>query len=606
MAAISSILFVSAAYGQNDMSKFITRSGDKLMEGEKEYRFVSFNMPNLHLVEDNMSFEATNEWRFPNEFEIADALESIKQLGGRVTRIYPFSVCRRQGPNAIPCHVRGPGDFNEEAFRALDKVMETANRVGVRVIVPLVDNWWWWGGIREYADYRGKPQEAFWTDRQVIDDFKRTVSFILNRRNTHTGRLYKDDKAILAWETGNEISCPYSWTKEIAAYIKSLDSNHLVWDGLYLGHEPVQPESLADPNVDIVSSHHYPEGKGPDQMVEDITRFKTQIGDKKVYIVGEFGFVPLAGIEKVLDAVIKNGVVGALIWSLRFHNRDGGFYWHSEPSGLAIYKAYHYPGFASAGAYHETDLLRLMRAKAYEISGLTPPASEKPAPPVLLSITSAAEISWRGSVGASSYDVERATDPNGPWTIVGMNADDASVQYRPLFSDSYVEPGNTYYYRVRARNSAGVSSASNVVGPVRVEEYAITDELSDFSKVFGHGGGLSFETANPRQYKEDAHRLKGRAGSWIMYRSLKPLRSVTVLAFMEGEEKGFEFYVSNDGAGFVKVEPKVGRFPNDINPYGYKLPVQYELRGFSSDYRILKIVFGTDAQISRVELRHGG
>src|SRR5258705_5177118 len=83
---------------QNDMTKFITRSGDKLMEGNKEYRFISFNIPNLHLVEDNMAFEATNEWRFPDEFEITDALMTIKQMGGRAARMYVVSICRKDGP----------------------------------------------------------------------------------------------------------------------------------------------------------------------------------------------------------------------------------------------------------------------------------------------------------------------------------------------------------------------------------------------------------------------------------------------------------------------------------------------------------------------------
>ena len=64
--AILILLFLSGSVcAQNDMRYFITRSGDKLMEGDKEYRFISVNIPNLHLVEDNMAFEATNEWRFP-------------------------------------------------------------------------------------------------------------------------------------------------------------------------------------------------------------------------------------------------------------------------------------------------------------------------------------------------------------------------------------------------------------------------------------------------------------------------------------------------------------------------------------------------------------
>src|SRR6476660_3505120 len=113
MKTLKVILLISvvcgSVYAQNDMRYFITRSGDKLMEGDNEYRFISFNIPSLHLVEDNMAFEATNEWRFPDEFEINDALTTIKAMGGRAARTYVIAICKKTGPNAIPCHVKRPG-----------------------------------------------------------------------------------------------------------------------------------------------------------------------------------------------------------------------------------------------------------------------------------------------------------------------------------------------------------------------------------------------------------------------------------------------------------------------------------------------------------------
>ena len=94
-----------------------------------------------------------------------------------------------------------------------------------------MDNWVWQGGRAEYAGFRGKTRDDFWTDPQLIADFEQTVQFILTRTNSYTGVRYADDKAILCWETGNELASPPSWTREIAAYIKSLDTNHLVMDG---------------------------------------------------------------------------------------------------------------------------------------------------------------------------------------------------------------------------------------------------------------------------------------------------------------------------------------------------------------------------------------
>ncbi|MCM3870702.1 MAG: fibronectin type III domain-containing protein, partial [Pyrinomonadaceae bacterium] len=247
------------------------------------------------------------------------------------------------------------------------------------------------------------------------------------------------------------------------------------------------------------------------------------------------------------------------------------------------------------------------------IRGLPVPPLEIPAVPTLLETKSVAAISWQGSVGASGYDVERAATSNGPWVVVGANVDDTWVQYRPLFADATAEPGNSYHYRVRAKNGAGSSVPSNIAGPVRVETYTVVDELSDFSRVLSHGGGSGLVTGNARAYKEDGHRVKGGAGSWITYRTPHPLGHVRVLAFMEGSEKNFEFSVSQDGNTFAKVEPKVTRFPTEVNPYGYKLPIQYDLPNLSGiretrsapGNHFLKIVFTGDAQISRVEIRFG-
>ena len=341
------------------------------MEGDKEFRFVSFNVPNLHYIEDNLPFEGTNPWRIPDEFEIRDALTSVKQMGGRVVRTYTLSVRKAGDDAAIPRHVLGPGQFNEDAMQALDMVMKVANETGVRVIIPFVDQWSWFGGIAEYAAFRGKKAAAFWTDPQLIDDFKLTIDYLLNRTNVYTGVKYQDDKALLAWETGNELLNPYSWSREIAAYIKNLDSNHLVLDGFHAGSKGLREEPLSDVNIDIVTTHHYPAPNSQgEEMAGVIARNREMTSGRKAYLVGEFGFIPTEQVKRILETVVESGTAGALVWSLRFHNRDGGFYWHSEPLGAGLYKAYHWPGFRSGAEYEETALLNLVREAAWRIQGV--------------------------------------------------------------------------------------------------------------------------------------------------------------------------------------------------------------------------------------------
>ena len=169
-------------------------------------------------------------------------------------------------------------------------MLKEANEQGVRVIVPFVDQWSWWGGIAEYAGFRGKTADAFWTDPQVIADFEQTIAYVLNRRNTLTGVVYKDDPAVLAWETGNELSNPPEWRRDIAAYIKSIDPRHLVIDGLHAGSRGIALDALDDPNIDIISTHHYPDsGKS---MVEAVADARRVVGSRKAYLVGEYRFRP--------------------------------------------------------------------------------------------------------------------------------------------------------------------------------------------------------------------------------------------------------------------------------------------------------------------------
>jgi hypothetical protein len=581
------------------LDHFVKVQGDQLTEGGAPYRFLSFNIPNLHLVEDNVSFTGQNPWRLPDRFEITDALATIKQMGGQVVRTYVISVQRTNDGPGVPRHVLGPGKFNEEAFRALDLVLQVANEQGVRVIVPFVDNWVWWGGIAEYAGFRSKPKEAFWTDPQIIADFKQTVRFVVTRTNTLTGVRYSDDKAILCWETGNEVESPAAWTREIAAYIKTLDTNHPVMDGYHTS--VLREESLTMPEVDIVTTHHYPGGKK--SFAELIRENAVRAAGKKPYVVGEFGFVNFSQMAAAIEAVLTTRTVGALAWSLRFRNRDGGFYWHSEPAGGNKYKAFHWPGSPLGDDYDEREFMGLMRSKAFAIRGLPVPPIPAPEPPHLLPISDAAAISWQGSVGASGYTVERAPTAAGPWTVAAANVDETFTQGRPQFADEQV-PAGRWFYRIVAKHSAGASRPSNVVGPVTATLATLVDELADFSKVHAKQGELEIKSRDCRQAAEDAHRAGGKAGSALSYWLPGEIPGFKVFAFFPGEVADFKFSVSPDGQTFTEVPAKKQAYFKGAGDYGYWKPVLYEVSSAPAGSRFLKIEFTGEAQISRVEIQH--
>ena len=600
---IFAAIFLTSAFSilaaETPLQHFITAHDGKLFDGEKEFRFLSLNIPNLLIVEDNVPFAEENPWRLPDKFEINDSLETLVQMGGTVTRSYVITVVKTNDLPGTPRHVLAPGKFNEKAFRALDEVFAAANRTGVRLIIPLVDNWAWQGGRAEYARWRGKTKDDFWTDPQLIADFKQTIHFILTRTNTITGVRYCDDKSLLCWETGNEIVSPPAWTQEIAHYLKSLDANHLVMDGFNTA--VLRPESLEIPDVDIVTTHHYPGNKK--SFAELIHANAEMAKGKKPYVVGEFGFVSTEQMESAMTAISDSSASGGLLWSLRFRNRDGGFYWHSEPGlGGNLYKAFHWPGSVLGADYDETKLMNTVRANAFTIRGLPLPEIPIPAAPKLLPITDAAAISWQGSIGATGYQVERATKKTGDWKIIGTNVDEAFTQYRPQFADENV-PAGKWFYRIRAKNNSGISEPSNIIGPVKVKSATLVDELADLSKASTAHGAWKIASHDCRSAKEDAFRAAGVAGDSLTYELPNNVGGFRVFTFFPKSESDVKFSVSADGKDFHAVAAQKEIYFHGAGEYGYWMPVMFHAEKIRGG-KFLKIELTGETQISRVEISH--
>jgi mannan endo-1,4-beta-mannosidase len=580
--------------GSAQFRNFVTARGDKLMDGKEELRFISCNIPNLHYIEDNLAFTQSNPWRVADEFEIRDALTSIKQMGGQVTRMYVPSVRKEIDDSTIVRHVLGPGQFNEEAFRGYDRVLQVANETGVRMIIPLVDNWWWWGGPRDYARFRGKKKEDFWTDSLIVADFKKTIAFLINRVNSYTGIPFKEDKAILGWETGNEMEAPFSWTREIASYIKSLDTNHLVIEGTH--SKEIIDEVLLEPTIDVLSTHHY---TPVDETIARITKARERARNRKPYFVGEFGFMPTADMRRVLDTVISTGISGIMIWSLRGHNRDGGFYSHSI--------VYRWPGFESGRMWDEAAVMSMFREKAYQINGRTPEPLPAPETPRLLPVETPWKISWQGSTGASAYMLERKSEDDLLWQVVAAKASDAEIAYRPLYMDTTAQSGKRYFYRVRARNASGYSEPSEPVGPVTVEYLMLIDELENDSKFFGKSAGIRFLT--PRDMgraKEDRSRVAGDPGDYIVYKLPGRIRSMEIDLFSTRTDADTSMRLSS---GTTADSMAVLSFARQVfeplgNEYKYYTDVSLSATDIPPGHRIVKIALAADCQIGRVEIQY--
>ena len=465
----------------------ITRKGDQLFEGDKVFRFFGLAAPNIQANESQLRVDMSNH--FPDEFEIRDLLGGLQRVGARATRTFSLSVTC-PADKAVPAYIMGRRIYNEDAFKCLDRVIALCHEYDIRIILPFIASQTFTNvrGVDEFSDLSGKPKGSFWTDEEVKNDFKHLIDFILNRKNTVNGIVYKDDPAILAWQFGNEFGSYagdrklnydewsikiQAWCKEMAAYIKKKDPNHLVMDAGGVDRKAL----IEDKNVDVISDHLYEywsKISGQPWVLSPIAKASMQLcKGKKALIVDEFGLGETENLRELMKTIREENIVGGLMWSIRSHRRDGGWYYHNE--GGTTVNSFHVPGFSAGYVYEETRMLDLLRTEAFKIRGITPDPIQKPSPePVLM--TKGKGFTWRGSTGAANYTIERADEANGPWTVLAVGVDDSVLadvvafeasakasEPLELYVDETAVPGKTYFYRIKGVNVAGDSGYSNVL-----------------------------------------------------------------------------------------------------------------------------------------------
>lgn len=600
---------------------FITRREGRLFDGDKPFRFIGANMPGLVLPYDLTLF-LPDRMVMPTPWEQEDAFKTLAQMNFKVVRTWNLPVRGPTEPTQAWHYVLAPDEFNESAFRVLDRVLALANQYGIRVIVSLTAEYGdVLGGIGTYAAHRGKPRTDFYTDPQLREDYKATVRYVLNRTNSITGTRYCEDKAVLAWQFGNEMySAPDDWLAEMGAYLKSLSRHQLVSE---TRHRPANP-MYVDANIDLVTRHLYTNYPGVEAgWPATLQKQVSTLVEPRPMFIGEFGpYIDgkmLTGDNlipkmKELMAFLESepAISGALLWSMYFHREAGGFYWHQIYTYPSVW-AYHWPGFPSANAQREAELMQVLRETAFRLDGIAPPPLPVPEAPRLLPFDDIPLFTWRGSAGASGYDVERAPRADGPWVTLAENVSDADIAYRPLYSDNAAQAGETWFYRIVARNASGRSAPSNVVGPVRVTRVCAVDELQDFGRARSHSETLNLDNNFNGRFAEYLFRAKGTTGDWVDYQVPAAIEEVRVVAFFAGDR--------NDGAGLVIEFSGNGEVFQAVTAAhtAHVLPgppagpakgqqctlVEYVAKP-APEQRLVRIRWQGEAELDRVEIYHAG
>ncbi len=330
--------------------QFVRQRGGRFVIGQKPFRFVGANVAVMYRDEDRE--------RMP------ETLRQAAQAGIKVVRVWAFG---EGGPNDVkpmadfadwPRHHyfrRAPGEWNEDAFVHLDKVIAEAAKNNIYVQLCLT-NWWRdtggvtqylrWAGINDAADdsykfgINNEKAILFYTNPETRRLYREHLEKLATRTNTITGVAYRDDPAIFGWELMNEAQVitgrwaeRRAWFEEMSAYLKSLDPNHMVAPGAWgYRSSSERREWLADhaiPTIDYCDVHSYPRDDH-DSFVDSPKALKEFIDNRaaaayslrKPLVLGEFGMgveghngaSQLEWYRAFFEGNARAGAGGAMFW----------------------------------------------------------------------------------------------------------------------------------------------------------------------------------------------------------------------------------------------------------------------------------------------------
>jgi hypothetical protein len=286
---------------------------------------------------------------YKSHYMVDDVFNDAVKLGLTCMRTWGFCDGKYQGSY---CFQPSAGTYDEPTFLNMDYTISKASQLGIKLIIPLVNNWDDMGGMNQYVAWAGGgSHDDFYTNSTCKTTYKNYVKYFMNRVNTITGIAYKNDPTIAVWELGNEPRCSsdttgaklQAWIDEMAAYFKSIDTNHLVStgeEGFYssggVGTDFVKNHSGA--NIDICSAHLYPSwwNLTLDQATAWIDQHAKDAHETlgKPFYLGEFGWNKdnggVSGRDTAytawynkLDTTISDG---ANFWILSGLQDDGTYY----------------------------------------------------------------------------------------------------------------------------------------------------------------------------------------------------------------------------------------------------------------------------------------
>jgi mannan endo-1,4-beta-mannosidase len=221
--------------------------------------------------------------------------------------------------------------------------------------------------MNQYVGWSPTAQthDDFYIDESTRKWFRAYVAAVLTRTNTFSGKLYKDDPTIMAWELANEPRASRStsnslrlWIAEMSGHIKSLDPNHLVATGSEGLEFFVENHQVS--TIDVCTVHLWPDTWHWDQE-RSLTWLRDRIREaheivRKPLILEEFG-MHRDTTSPVPQPPEPTGGTGHTVTRDQFYQALLNVVYESKAAGALFWILYHdiYPDYDGFGVYYPAD-----------------------------------------------------------------------------------------------------------------------------------------------------------------------------------------------------------------------------------------------------------
>ncbi|GAB4126671.1 MAG: mannanase [Ignavibacteriales bacterium] len=268
--------------------------------------FISVGGKNFMLDESPIFFAGTNFWYgaylgaeqpIGNRERLINELDELENLGIKNLRILAGSETAYI-KNTLPIPIQiNPGEINEDILSGLDFLLFEMSKRNMHAVLFLNNYWEWSGGfvvynqwtnfgdiIDPYVDEEGwggfmNYSAKFYQNTEGNKYFLDYIERIIKRENKFSNKYYYEDPTIMAWELANEPRPGadlnslanqfyyYDWINRTAAFIKSIDPNHLVTTGSEGFMGSLQTDSIfikahKIENIDYATFHLWPKNWG--------------------------------------------------------------------------------------------------------------------------------------------------------------------------------------------------------------------------------------------------------------------------------------------------------------------------------------------------------